>query len=141
MGTKFAPPYACLSVGYSEETKLYVQLPRNFEAPICERIIRWFLRYIDDGFILWPRCIDIDIFFTNLNNLNTNIQLTIEASTKYFKNECHIQELPFLDVLVIFYAITNIFPPIFFIKKPIPTSIWTTIGTTPNILKTTVLTV
>ena len=27
MGIKFAPPYACLSVGYLEETKLYVQLP------------------------------------------------------------------------------------------------------------------
>ena len=113
MGTKFAPPYACLSVGYLEETTLYVQLPHNFEAPICELIIRWFLRYIDDGFILWPRGIDIDIFFTILNNLNTNIQLTIEASTKYFKNEYHIQGLPFLDVLVILrdhkYFSTDIF--------------------------------
>ena len=36
-----------------------------------------------------------------MNNLNTNIQYTIEASTKYITNECHIQELPFLDVLVI----------------------------------------
>ena len=101
MGTKFAPPYACLSVGYLEETKLYVQLPWHFADSTCELIIRWFLRYIDDGFILWPRDLDIDTFFTILNNLNTNIQYTIEASTKYITNECHIQELPFLDVLVI----------------------------------------
>ena len=101
MGTKFAPPYACLSVGYLEETKLYVQLPWHFADSTCELIIRWFLRYIDDGFILWPRDLDIDTFFTILNNLNTNIQYTIEASTKYITNECHIQELPLLDVLVI----------------------------------------
>ena len=82
MGTKFAPPYACLSVGYLEETKLYVQLPWHFADSTYELIIRWFLRYIDDGFILWPRDLDIDTFFTILN-------------------ECHIQELPFLDVLVI----------------------------------------
>ena len=74
MGTKFAPPYACLSVGYLEETKLYVQLPWHFADSTCELIIRWFLRHIDDGFILWPRDLDIDTFFTILNNLNTNIQ-------------------------------------------------------------------
>ena len=101
MGTKVALPYACLSVGYLEETKLYVQLPHNSEASTCELIIRWFQRYIDEGFILWPRGINIDTCFAILNNLNTNIQFTIEVSSKYFKNGCHVQKLPFLDVLVI----------------------------------------
>ena len=40
-------------------------------------------------------------FFAILNNLNTNIQFTIEANSKYFKIGCNVQELPFLDVLVI----------------------------------------
>ena len=53
MGTKFAPPYACLSVGYLEETKLYPQIKNEFPADTSEFIIKWFLRYIDDGFILF----------------------------------------------------------------------------------------
>ena len=101
MGTKFAPPYSCLSVGYLEETKLYVQLPYHFTAPICEIIIKWFLRYIDDGFILWPKGSNIELFFQILNNLNTDVQFTIENSTKYIDNGQHVQELAFLDVLVI----------------------------------------
>ena len=82
MGTKCAPPYACLSVGYLEETKLEPQLPRHFEASICELIIKCFLRYIDDGFIIWPKHIKIDIFLNLLNSLNAHIQFTIEASSK-----------------------------------------------------------
>ena len=31
MGTKCAPPYACLAIGYQEETKLFMQeLPKYF---------------------------------------------------------------------------------------------------------------
>ena len=55
MGSKMAPPYACLSVGYLEETKLHPILPTHFSAETVELLIKWFLRYIDDGFILWPR--------------------------------------------------------------------------------------
>ena len=101
MGTKCAPPYANLSIGYLEETKLEPQLPRHFEISICELIIKWFLRYIDDGFILWPKKADIKIFFDLLNSLNPNIQFTIEASTKRMCDGIHKQILAFLDVLVI----------------------------------------
>ena len=101
MGTKCAPPYANLSVGYLEETKLEPQLPRHFEASTCELIIRCFLRYIDDGFVLWPKESDINIFFNLLNSLNPHIQFTIEHSTKTIKCGIHTQELAFLDVLAI----------------------------------------
>ena len=101
MGTKCAPPYACLSVGYLEETKLEPQLPRHFEASVCELIIRCFLRYIDDGFITWPKNIKIDLFFNLLNSLNAHIQYTIEASSKSEENGKKIQMLAFLDILII----------------------------------------
>ena len=101
MGTKCAPPYANLSIGYLEDTKLYPQLPRYFEISVCELIIRWFLRYIDDGFILWPKTADIKIFFQLLNSLNPYIQFTLEASTKSLRDGIQEQLLAFLDVLVI----------------------------------------
>ena len=101
MGTKCAPPYANLTVGYLEETKLEPQLPRHFEASICELIIRCFLRYIDDGFIIWPKNIKIEIFFNLLNSLNSHIQFTIEASVKREENGKMVELLAFLDVLII----------------------------------------
>ena len=101
MGAKMAPPYANLSIGYLEETKLYTELPQHFEASTVELLSRWFLRYIDDGFILWPKGIEIDNFMHLLNNLDPSIQFTLERSTKYITNGHHYQELAFLDVLVI----------------------------------------
>ncbi len=50
MGTKCAPSYACLSVGYLEETKLYPKLPLLYTPPVCKMIIEFFLRFIDDCF-------------------------------------------------------------------------------------------
>ena len=36
MGTKCAPPYACLTIGYQEETKLFTQeLPKYFSSEEC----------------------------------------------------------------------------------------------------------
>ena len=101
MGSKMAPPYACLSVGYLEETKLHPILPTHFSAETVELLIKWFLRYIDDGFILWPRGLLIDTFMDIINNLNPSIQFTLEKSKKYTQNNLQIQELPFLDILVI----------------------------------------
>ena len=98
MGTKFAPPYACLVVGFLEETKLYQELPRHFPPTYVEIIIKWFMRYIDDGFIMWPKILDIKVFISILGNLHPQIKFTIEAA-KIASEDA--QELPFLDVLVI----------------------------------------
>ena len=52
MGTKCAPPYAYLTIGYQEETKLFTQeLPKYFSIEECELIKEVFKRYMDDGFI------------------------------------------------------------------------------------------
>ena len=73
MGSKMAPPYANLSIGYLEETKLYPSLPRHFPPDVVELIIEWFLWYIDDGFILWPKGLLIDTLLLLLNSLNPSI--------------------------------------------------------------------
>ena len=101
MGSKMAPPYANLSVGYLEETKLHPILPQHFTTSVVELLIKWLLRYIDDGFVLWPKDLLIDTFLDIINNLNSHIEFTLEHSHKYIKDGHHIQELPFLDVLVI----------------------------------------
>ena len=39
MGTKFAPSYACLTIGFLEETKLFpIILPKYFNHETCEYI-------------------------------------------------------------------------------------------------------
>ena len=114
MGSKMAPPYACLSIGFLEETKLYPELSRHFSTPIVELIIRWFLRYIDDGFILWPKGSLIDLFLEILNSLNEHIQFTLERGKKYMKDGKHIQELAFLDILVILINFTIFTTDIFY---------------------------
>ena len=52
MGTKCAPPYAYLTVGYLEETKLFTkELPKYFNGSKCQLIMELLKRYMDDGFI------------------------------------------------------------------------------------------
>ena len=76
-------------------------LPRHFSTSVVELLIRWFLRYIDDGFILWPRDLPIDNFLRILNSLDPHLRFTLEASKKYFVDNDHFQELSFLDILTI----------------------------------------
>ena len=55
MGTKFAPLYACLTVGYLEDTKLFTnKLPKYFNESECKLIMELLKRYMDDGFIFRP---------------------------------------------------------------------------------------
>ena len=52
MGTKCAPPYACLTVGFFEEAKLFTnELPKYFNGSKCKSIMELLKRYMDDGFI------------------------------------------------------------------------------------------
>ena len=53
VGTKFAPPYACLGVGYLEETILFPRLlPLHFTLTECRLIEETFKLFMDDGFVL-----------------------------------------------------------------------------------------
>ena len=101
MGTKFAPPYACLTMGYLEETKLYPRIPRLFGPSVCEMIIEFFRRYIDDCFQPWPRSTNIKTFFDLLNDLHPDITFTMEKGIEQSTLSITNQKLNFLDITII----------------------------------------
>ena len=101
MGTKFAPPYACLTMGYLEETKLYPKLPLLYTPSVCRMIIEMFLRYIDDCFTPWPRDLDINTFKDTLNQLHPDIQFTMEKCISYTEDGKTYQRINFLDIMII----------------------------------------
>ncbi|KAK3091940.1 hypothetical protein FSP39_023867 [Pinctada imbricata] len=92
MGTKVAPTYATLFMGYLEE-KLFSRTEDVFDANFGNCIRKNWKRYLDDCFIFWNRSLDdLNKFHDLLNGLHTSIQFTMEQSEK---------ELPFLDTLII----------------------------------------
>lgn len=103
MGTKFAPPYACLVIGYLEETKLNLELRIYFNEYFSNLILEIFLRYLDDGFILWPSELDINIFINILNQLNPSISFTIEPGKKITVNGLVTEVINFLDISIILH--------------------------------------
>ena len=71
MGTKCALLYACLTVDYLVEIKLFTnELPKYFEKSECELIMELLKRYTDDGFIFWPLKFNFKKFKTCLNNMH-----------------------------------------------------------------------
>ena len=91
MGTKMAPTYATLVMGYLEKF-LYTKYEETFGKNEVEDFIEIFKRFLDDCFLFWKRSIeDLRKFYKIRNNLHEKINFTIE------KDESRI---PFLDVLV-----------------------------------------
>ncbi|XP_062601156.1 uncharacterized protein LOC134262845 [Saccostrea cucullata] len=92
MGTKVAPTYATLVMGYLEE-KLYSKLPEIFDETFVQYIRQNWKRYLDDIFIFWNKTEDdLEKFHTVINQLQESIQFTMEMSDR---------QLPFLDLLLI----------------------------------------
>ena len=80
MGTKCAPPYACLTVRYQEETKRFTrELPKYFSVEEC-KLIKVFKLYMNDGFIFWTNCLDLKYLSTSLNNLHPAIKYTFQKA-------------------------------------------------------------
>ena len=80
MGTKFAPPYACLTIGYLEETRLFPKILKNyFTDSTCLYIKDNFFRYMDDGFIALAQNIDAISLKNALNDLHPSIKFTMET--------------------------------------------------------------
>ena len=101
MGNDMAANYACLTMGYQEEAILFpIELPRYFNNTDINRIQTAYNRFMDDGFLIWPRHLDINIFIAILNNLHPNIKYTIEMG----KCTGDKQELVMLDILVILHS-------------------------------------
>lgn len=91
MGTKFAPVYATLTIGFLEET-LYQKVSNDFGNQFGEYFMKFWNRFLDDCFVPWTRSVtDLHRLHQILNSLHPDIKFTIEYSQI---------ELPFLDVLV-----------------------------------------
>ena len=90
MGTKVAPTYATLVLGYLEE-KLYNILENKYDATFADYVRNNFKRFLDDCFIVWESNIMIEEFYTCLNNLHPSIQFTMDTSE---------MSIPFLDIMV-----------------------------------------
>ena len=82
MGTTFAPPYACLPIGYLEETILYPQLKITFNLDLADTIMEFYYRYMGDELLPWPNDADINIFKELLNILRNKIEFTLKPATR-----------------------------------------------------------
>ena len=115
MGTTFAPPYACLAIGFLEETLLYPQILSNFDPILSKYVIDYFYRYMDDGFVPWPSDADINIFKDLLNNLDSKLKFTLEPPKKYTTiGGKEQQKLNFLDITVILHETGKIKTDIYY---------------------------
>ena len=91
MGTKCAPTYATLSLGYIE-VLLYEKL-RNTSESFAMFFKRNWKRYLDDCFIMWTKSLsDLHDFHQLLNQLEPSIQYEMKYS------QC---ESKFLDLKVL----------------------------------------
>lgn len=91
MGTKFAPTYATLVMGYLEQ-KLYQNIEEKYGIDIARYIETSWFRFLDDCFIIWTESADLlEEFTTILNNLHPSIKFTRETNK---------EKIPFLDILV-----------------------------------------
>ena len=104
MGTKCAPPYTCVTIGYLEETKLFTQqLPKYFNQEECNQTIQLLKRYMDDGFIFRPETLNFENFKTSLNSMHPSIKFTFKKAEIIYENDKKIQVLNFLDIKVILH--------------------------------------
>ena len=103
MGTVFAPPYACLVIGYLEETRLFpILLPAHFDPETCERIIENFFRFMDDGEIIFPADVDQDLFLNLLNSMDPtgSIRYTVQQPERLLIEGNRIQRSVFLSLII-----------------------------------------
>ena len=83
MGTKVAPPYASLFLGFFEERNIFEKFPN---------LIAVFLRFLDDIFFIWDHGEEeLNRFFTYLNSLHSTIKFTYQFSR---------EQINFLDTTV-----------------------------------------
>ena len=115
MGSIFAPPYACLTIGFLEETKFYpTLLPSKFDPVICEKIIEFFFRFMDDGTTLLPEDVDESIFLELLNSMHPSIKYTVENPDLTEEDGNPVQKLVFLSLIIFLDEQGNIWTDVFY---------------------------
>ena len=90
MGTKMAPTFANLFMGYLEES-LFDRLKQEYGTDVAEYVRRNWKRFLDDCFITWNLDLPIESLHGVLNSLHPKIQFTMDINR---------EEISFLDVLV-----------------------------------------
>ena len=92
MGTKMAPTFATLVLGFLEK-RLYSLFEEHFGSAGKEYLIENFKRFLDDVFCIWDQELygDISVLCNMLNSLDPNIKFTIEIGK---------DGLAFLDIMV-----------------------------------------
>ena len=81
MGKKVNPVFACLSIAYLEESKLFTTvLPMYFSPEQCNWIVTHYKRYVDDGFLPLPNSVNIEDFINCLNTRHPAIKVTYEKA-------------------------------------------------------------
>ena len=109
MGKEVASPYACLTIGFLEETILFPTLiPSSFEHVLAQRIIEAFFRFVDDGINPLPRAVDPTNFVSILNSMDPSIQYTISEPTETIIEDENMEYNDFLSLRVFTTSSGNI---------------------------------
>ena len=102
MGKEMASPYACLTMGYLEETILFpTLLPTLLKTPVLEQVINYIFRFVDDGIIILPAEISPEEFLKVLNSMHPDIQFTITKLTPIIIKGKLYQTINFLSVKIL----------------------------------------
>ena len=101
MGASFASFYACLTIGYLEETVLFPKLRNSFPDHDMHVILQTYKRFMDDGIIFLPCHICKNVFLSHLNEMNKDIVFTLEDSEKVMLKNKQIERINFLDISII----------------------------------------
>ena len=101
MGASFAAFYACLTIGYLEETKLYPKLAETFGEENMEILKETYRRFMDDGIVFLPAHIRKDTFLSILNEMHPAIEFTLEESESVIIRGKRYERLNFLDISIL----------------------------------------
>ncbi|XP_062586434.1 uncharacterized protein LOC134248002 [Saccostrea cucullata] len=98
MGTKMAPTYSILVMGFFEET-LYQKVSDELGQEIGKHLRDYWKQFLDDCFLFWNKSEeDLQTLYTLLNSINPNLQFTMEHSDS---------SIPFLDVMIALVELTG----------------------------------
>ena len=100
MGASFAAFYACLTIGYLEETKLYPNLELTFGREHMQIIEETYRRFMDDGIVFLPENIRKSSFLSILNGMDPAIEFTLEESISTMVRGRKAERLNFLDISI-----------------------------------------
>ena len=115
MGKEVASPYACLTVGYLEETILFPRLlPANFEPDIVQKIIELFFRFVDDGITALPDEVEPERLQDILNQMDPSVQYTITKPIQMVIKQQTFRRTDFLSLKVLVSNLGKILTDIYY---------------------------